>query len=43
MFAAWRLGAALTPVIPALTKPEARHQVSNSGAHRVDLSACASS
>jgi len=32
MFAAWRLGAALTPVNPALTKPEAHYQVSDSGA-----------
>ena len=27
MFAAWRLGAAVTPVNPALTAPEARYQV----------------
>jgi len=32
MFAAWRLGAALTPVNPALTKPEAQYQVTDSGA-----------
>ena len=32
MFAAWRLGAALTPVNPALTKPETQYQVSDSGA-----------
>ncbi len=35
MFAAWRLGAALTPVNPALTKPEAQYQVSDSGARLV--------
>jgi len=32
MFATWRLGAALTPVNPALTKPEAQYQVTDSGA-----------
>ncbi len=35
MFAAWRLGVALTPVNPALTKPEAQYQVSDSGARLV--------
>jgi long-chain acyl-CoA synthetase len=35
MFAAWRLGAALTPVNPALTKREAEHQVTDSGARLV--------
>jgi len=35
MFAAWRLGAALTPVNPALTKPEAQYQLSDSGARLV--------
>jgi long-chain acyl-CoA synthetase len=32
MFAAWRLGAALTPVNPALTKHETQYQVTDSGA-----------
>ncbi|MGH3437809.1 MAG: class I adenylate-forming enzyme family protein [Sciscionella sp.] len=32
MFAAWRLGAAVTPVNPALTDIEAGHQLSDSGA-----------
>lgn len=32
MFAAWRVGAALTPINPALTPDEARHQVADSGA-----------
>jgi long-chain acyl-CoA synthetase len=32
MFAAWRIGAALTPVNPALTKHEAHHQITDSGA-----------
>ncbi|GAA2633350.1 acyl--CoA ligase [Streptomyces vastus] len=32
MFAAWRLGAAVTPVNPALTDAEARHQIEDSGA-----------
>ena len=35
MFAAWRLGAPLTPVNPALTKHEARYQVTDSGARLV--------
>ena len=35
MFAVWRLGAALTPVNPALTKPEAQYQLSDSGARLV--------
>ncbi len=35
MFAAWRLGAALTPVNPALTEHEVHHQVSDSGAKLV--------
>ncbi|MGH1504260.1 MAG: class I adenylate-forming enzyme family protein [Acidimicrobiales bacterium] len=35
MFAAWRLGAALTPINPALTEAEARHQVDDSGAEAV--------
>src|ERR1700733_2446641 len=35
MFAAWRLGAALTPVNPALTKREAQYQVTDSGARLV--------
>ena len=35
MFAAWRLGAALTPVNPALTSHEARYQVTDSGARLV--------
>ncbi len=33
MFAAWRLGGAMTPVNPALTDAEATHQVQDSGAH----------
>ena len=32
MFAAWRLGAAVTPVNPALTAQEARYQVDDAGA-----------
>ena len=32
MFAAWRLGAAVTPVNPELTDSEARHQIEDSGA-----------
>ena len=32
MFAAWRLGAAVTPVNPALTAQEARYQVADAGA-----------
>jgi acyl-CoA synthetase (AMP-forming)/AMP-acid ligase II len=32
MFAAWRLGAAVTPVNPALTAPEARYQIDDAGA-----------
>ena len=35
MFAVWRLGAALTPVNPALTKHEAQYQVADSGARLV--------
>jgi long-chain acyl-CoA synthetase len=35
MFAAWRLGAVLTPVNPALTRPEAQYQVADSGARLV--------
>ncbi|WP_367325061.1 class I adenylate-forming enzyme family protein [Streptomyces sp. HUAS ZL42] len=35
MFAAWRLGAAVTPVNPGLTEPEARHQIEDSGAKTV--------
>jgi long-chain acyl-CoA synthetase len=31
-FAAWRIGAALTPVNPALTRHEAHHQITDSGA-----------
>ena len=32
MFAAWRLGAAVTPVNPALTVQEARYQIDDAGA-----------
>jgi long-chain acyl-CoA synthetase len=32
MFAAWRLGAAVTPVNPALTAQEARYQIADAGA-----------
>lgn len=32
MFAAWRLGAAVTPVNAALTTPEARYQIDDAGA-----------
>ena len=32
MFAAWRLGAAVTPVNPALTEQEARYQIADAGA-----------
>ncbi|WP_416985772.1 class I adenylate-forming enzyme family protein [Streptomyces sp. T028] len=32
LFAAWRLGAAVTPVNPGLTETEARHQIEDSGA-----------
>src|ERR1700758_3256536 len=32
MFAAWRLGAAVTPVTPALTAQEARYQTEDAGA-----------
>jgi acyl-CoA synthetase (AMP-forming)/AMP-acid ligase II len=32
MFAAWRLGAAVTPVKPSLTSKEATHQIVDSGA-----------
>ncbi len=32
MFAAWRLGAAVTPVNPALTAQEARYQIEDAGA-----------
>ncbi|HSX96668.1 MAG TPA: AMP-binding protein, partial [Streptomyces sp.] len=35
MFAAWRLGAAVTPVNPGLTDAEARHQIEDSGARVV--------
>jgi len=35
MFASWRLGVALTPVNPALTKHEAQHQITDSGARLV--------
>jgi long-chain acyl-CoA synthetase len=35
MFAAWRLGAAVTPVNPALTGQEARYQVDDAGANVV--------
>src|SRR5580704_4591644 len=35
MFAAWRLGAAVTPVNPALTEQEARYQVDDAGANVV--------
>src|SRR5580658_137593 len=35
MFAAWRLGAAVTPVNPALTGQEARYQIDDAGAHVV--------
>jgi long-chain acyl-CoA synthetase len=35
MFAAWRLGAAVTPVNPALTAPEARYQIEDAGAWMV--------
>jgi acyl-CoA synthetase (AMP-forming)/AMP-acid ligase II len=35
MFAAWRLGAALTPVNPELTEGEARHQIDDSGSRVV--------
>jgi acyl-CoA synthetase (AMP-forming)/AMP-acid ligase II len=35
MFAAWRLGAAVTPVNPALTGTEARYQIDDAGAHVV--------
>jgi len=35
MFAAWRLGAAVTPVNPALTGQEARYQIDDAGANLV--------
>ena len=35
LFAAWRLGAAATPVNPALTRPEMEYQVADSGARVV--------
>ena len=35
MFAAWRLGAALTPVNPAPMRPEVQYQLSDSGARLV--------
>ncbi|MBJ7905669.1 AMP-binding protein [Streptomyces sp. DSM 110735] len=35
LFAAWRLGAALTPVNPALTVDEARYQIADAGARVV--------
>jgi long-chain acyl-CoA synthetase len=39
MFAGWRLGAALTPVNPALTAPEVQHQINDSGASLVVVDA----
>ena len=41
MFAAWRLGAAFTPVNPALTASEADHQIQDSGAALVLVDAAA--
>ncbi|MGO9975169.1 MAG: class I adenylate-forming enzyme family protein [Solirubrobacteraceae bacterium] len=35
MFASWRLGATLTPVNPALTRPEAQYQLTDSAARLV--------
>src|SRR5271154_5716352 len=35
MFAAWRLGAAVTPVNPALTGQEGRYQIDDAGANGV--------
>ncbi len=35
MFAAWQLGAVLTPVNPALARPEIQYQLSDSGARLV--------
>jgi long-chain acyl-CoA synthetase len=35
MFAAWRLGAVLSPVNPALTRPEVQYQLADSGARLV--------
>ena len=35
MFAAWRLGAAVTPINPGLTSKEATHQIVDSGARLV--------
>ena len=35
MFAAWRLGATLTPVNPALTRPEVQYQLTDSAARLV--------
>ena len=35
MFAAWRLGAAVTPVNPALTEHEVKYQLTDSGARLV--------
>lgn len=35
MFAAWRLGAAVTPINPTLTAKEATHQINDSGAKLV--------
>ncbi|MGW2558549.1 class I adenylate-forming enzyme family protein [Streptomyces sp. NPDC001514] len=43
MFAAWRLGAAVTPLNPALTEAEARHQIQDSGAKAVIAEAGAGS
>ncbi|MFD7441219.1 class I adenylate-forming enzyme family protein [Streptomyces sp. NPDC059909] len=43
MFAAWRLGAAVTPLNPALTEAEARHQIQDSGAKAVITEAGAGS
>ncbi|GGS19300.1 long-chain-fatty-acid--CoA ligase [Streptomyces humidus] len=39
MFAAWRVGAALTPVNPALTARETSHQLTDSGARLVVVEA----
>jgi non-ribosomal peptide synthetase component F len=43
MFAAWRLGAVLTPVNPALTRPETQYQVADSGARLVVVDESSSS
>ena len=37
LFAAWRLGAAVTPINPSLTPAEATYQVSNAAAKVLDL------